>query len=341
MATKILSIDGGGTRGLFPATVLTEIERASGKKITDIFDVIIGSATGGIIASALAGGIDIEVVQDVYLNKARAILPYEFFRQAKLLNPLNFFRSRYSNVGLKRELEWILGTHQTLNTVYERFGEDTIFLFPSLSLNPIIGPRDITSFQPVIFNSAYHRDKSEKLVDVAMKTSAAVINLPVYDHHIEGGNYANDPSVFGLSFALDGKPDREGISRLSNGKLGLDEKASDIHLLSLGCGSDGKSYISKSKLKGRLDWGLGKWQRYLISLVIDSNMVANEYLSRQILPEGNFLRVNAYYKDHDSPEILRNKKLAIDVTDEEQLKAIKAYAEATFERDRDEILDFI
>jgi patatin-like phospholipase/acyl hydrolase len=341
MATNILSIDGGGTRGLFPATVLTEIEKATGKKITEIFDVIIGSATGGIIASALAAGIDIEVVQDIYLNKAKSILPYEFKRQFFLLNPLNLFRSKYSNEGLKKELNRIIGADETLNTVHDRFGEDTIFLFPSLSLNPIIGPRDITSFQPVIFNSAYHRDKAEKLIDVALKTSAAVINLPVYDHHIEGGNYANDPSVFGLSFALDGKQDTEGVSRLSNGKLGLGKSADDIRLLSLGCGSDGKSYISKSKLKGRQDWGLLKWQAYLISLVIDSNMVANQYLSRQILPEGNFLRINAYYKDHDAPEILRNKKLAIDVTDPEQLKAIKQYAEETFERQQAEILGFI
>lgn len=50
---KILSIDGGGIRGLIPALVLAEIEQATGKRISELFDLIVGTSTGGILALAL------------------------------------------------------------------------------------------------------------------------------------------------------------------------------------------------------------------------------------------------------------------------------------------------
>src|SRR5947208_3607579 len=50
---RVLSIDGGGIRGVIPATVLTEIERRTGKPISRSFDLIAGTSTGGILALAL------------------------------------------------------------------------------------------------------------------------------------------------------------------------------------------------------------------------------------------------------------------------------------------------
>ncbi len=50
---RVLAIDGGGIRGIIPALVLTEIERRSGKRIFELFDLIAGTSTGGILACAL------------------------------------------------------------------------------------------------------------------------------------------------------------------------------------------------------------------------------------------------------------------------------------------------
>jgi hypothetical protein len=80
---------------------------------------------------------------------------------------------------------------------------------------------------------------------------------------------------------------------------------------------------------------------HLVQLVIDTNMVANQYLTKEILPKENYLRINAYYKDEDAPAILRDKKLKLDVTDPEQLKAIKDYATDTYVANRNAILNFI
>src|SRR5690554_4752392 len=51
---RILSIDGGGIRGVIPAMVLTAIEEKAGRPIADLFDLIAGTSTGGIIAVGLA-----------------------------------------------------------------------------------------------------------------------------------------------------------------------------------------------------------------------------------------------------------------------------------------------
>ena len=50
---KILSIDGGGIRGIIPALVLVEIEKRTGKPIHELFDLVAGTSTGGIIAVGL------------------------------------------------------------------------------------------------------------------------------------------------------------------------------------------------------------------------------------------------------------------------------------------------
>ena len=50
---KILSIDGGGIRGVIPALVLAEIEKRTNKRVADMFDLIAGTSTGGILALGL------------------------------------------------------------------------------------------------------------------------------------------------------------------------------------------------------------------------------------------------------------------------------------------------
>jgi uncharacterized protein len=57
---KILSVDGGGIRGLAAAMFLKKIEDHTGKRINELFDMIVGTSTGGIIAVGLASGMTAE-----------------------------------------------------------------------------------------------------------------------------------------------------------------------------------------------------------------------------------------------------------------------------------------
>lgn len=51
---RILSIDGGGVRGIIPAILLAEIEARSGHRIADLFDLVVGTSTGGILVLGLS-----------------------------------------------------------------------------------------------------------------------------------------------------------------------------------------------------------------------------------------------------------------------------------------------
>ena len=50
---KILSIDGGGLRGIVPLLILKKIEELEKKRIHELFDLVVGTSTGGIIACGL------------------------------------------------------------------------------------------------------------------------------------------------------------------------------------------------------------------------------------------------------------------------------------------------
>ncbi len=50
---RVLALDGGGIRGVIPAMVLAEIERRRGTRIAEVFDLIAGTSTGGVLALGL------------------------------------------------------------------------------------------------------------------------------------------------------------------------------------------------------------------------------------------------------------------------------------------------
>ena len=71
---KILSIDGGGIKGVFPAAFLAEIEEKLGEPIIDYFDLIAGTSTGGIIALGLGLGFSPREILSMYEDNAEKIL---------------------------------------------------------------------------------------------------------------------------------------------------------------------------------------------------------------------------------------------------------------------------
>lgn len=342
---RILSIDGGGTRGLFPATILASLEKElkekgalqEGEGIVKYFDIVVGSATGGIIASALAAGMSAEAISKIYLHRAKYILPQNFLR--RIWNFLNIFAPKYRNENLKKLLQTEFGASRTLGNidaeVRQKYANAPVFLFPALELNPeppkFINDEErhkhINAFKIVIYNNVDH--PNELLVDVAMKTSAAIMNLPIYDGFVEGGNFANDPALAGFFYAL--KMQRQ------NGET---PNPDAIQMLSLGCGSDEKSYIPTEKI-GKGNWGLGKWINHLTPMVIETKMVATQYYLKQALPDDQYYRINVCYNAAHAPSALRGKKLAIDVRKDAQLRAIHEYAYLTYLAEKDKLNKFI
>jgi patatin-like phospholipase/acyl hydrolase len=161
----ILSIDGGGIRGILPAIFLAEVERRTGKPIASLFDLIAGSSTGGMLA--LIANIPNEIGQPLYradqfadLYTQRAKVIFSRTRWEAILAMDNWSQRRYPNTGIAETLE------------------DS---FKELRLNQAVTDVLVTSYdierrEPVFFRSYFARQfEAENFLmrDVIRSTTAA------------------------------------------------------------------------------------------------------------------------------------------------------------------------
>lgn len=198
---KILAIDGGGIKGLYSASILARIEEKTGKKITDHFDMLCGTSTGGLIALALTKGIPAQEIADMYFNRGHEIFPVSEYKVKRYFQrKWQFFkqlvwRGKFSAEPLKKILVDMLDE----TTMGEA---NNLLCIPSYNL--ISGmPR---MFKYPHKEGNFFMDKDIKMVDVALATSAAPTYLPIHEHrnilYADGGLWANNPSLCGLLESL-------------------------------------------------------------------------------------------------------------------------------------------
>ena len=236
-AFRILSIDGGGIRGVFPATLLAGLEGAipSGRRIADYFDLIAGTSTGGIIALALASGLPASDVRDLYVDRGAEIFPPEpngaIGTITQKLHALRrLVRYRYDREVLARLL-------------HEQFGERTLGESSARLCVPSVDGRFGETY---IFKTPHHpdfkKDASEPITKVAASTAAApTFFRPLEDGgyaFLDGGLFANDPIMVALVDALS----CFAVSR------------SNVRILSIGCGSAPYRITKRQRKGGRFAW---------------------------------------------------------------------------------------
>jgi patatin-like phospholipase/acyl hydrolase len=196
---RILSIDGGGIRGILPASILTKLEERYllGKSVGDYFDLITGTSTGGIIALALSLGLTARTILDIYMQHGAEVFPSPSFDILKVRSGLRFIRGlrhrTYDADQLLRQLEKVFATallgdanRRLCIPTFDGFTEVNIFKTPH--------------------HEDYKRDWREQIVTAAMATAAAPTYFPVYKDRgrffADGGVWANNPVMIGLVDAL-------------------------------------------------------------------------------------------------------------------------------------------
>lgn len=322
---RILSIDGGGIRGIIPGQILVKLEEILQKKdpnacIANYFDIIAGTSTGGILACALLcphpddpkrPKFTATEVVGLYMDHGNRIFKLPFWR--KLKTKFGYFDEKYS----EESLESIL---------HEYFGE--------IRLSELLKPTIITSYdverrQGHFFMqhiAKVNKGYDFKVVDVARSTSAAPTYFECAHVHsiegvscslIDGGVFVNNPAMCAYSEARE-----------------IFEKgAKDMVILSLGTGCVRKKYNFK-KVKG---WGKIGWIRPIIDImmsgvaeVVDHELIEifksvnkpDQYI--RIDPELPKERVNPDMDDasNDNRKALTELGIESAISKEDELKKI-------------------
>ena len=337
---RILSIDGGGSRGVIPATILDRISKDLKKHPMDLFDLVAGTSTGGIIGIGLAAHKQPEVLVNLYLTESKKIFydsGWDDLRDGFGKN----IGADYSNDKLKKILEEQFGT-LTLGDIHNNLQGKKILMVASFDLSPQDKGKTI-NFRPVVYNSSFVGHKNERLVDIGMRTSAGPTYFPIYQQkYIDGGVAMNHPAMAAVAFAINKQVERQDPKyRYPDGlKKGLGIDPEDISVFSLGCGTSNRNFIGPDVVK-KGDWGNLQWVKYLPDLLTESNVQAADYYVRQVINAENYKRIQLEFDAADAPRQLKGQALGLDVKNPTLLKAMHEYAGDVYESCKQEILSFL
>ncbi len=230
---RILSLDGGGIKGIFPAGILAYLEEncLNGKPIGDFFDLVAGTSTGGIIALGLGAGLPARYLLDLYVNEGFRVFPPKQRRKGRWLPWSPLFRNKYDRAPLDELLRKTLDARTLRDSKYR-------LLIPAT---------EARHGDPAVYRTPHHPDYlldgDKPMVEVAAATSAAPTYLePVLqDGYIllDGGVWANNPTMMALVEAL----------------TCFTVQRENIAILSVGCGQDGFRINSKQAAgAGQFQW---------------------------------------------------------------------------------------
>lgn len=249
----VLALSGGGYRGLYTATILSELEAALGRPIASHFDLICGTSAGGMLALGLAAEIPALELQALFENEGSRI-----------------FGCR----GLPRRLLgfWLTAKHDSTGlreVLTERFQDTTIGNLKHRVLVPAV---NYSTGRGQFFKTPHHPsfeiDHRMKVVDVALATAAAPVYFPLSRNDrgvfADGGLVGNAPGLFGLHEV------RTFLAPNQQAK---------IRVLAIGTMTIGATVRGGASL----DRGFGKWRGGLFDLVISAQESSVDYMLRQSL----------------------------------------------------------
>lgn len=328
---KILSIDGGGIRGVFPAMFLAKLEaelKAKGKENWQIhqnFDLICGTSTGGILAIGLALGIPANGLYELYLSNAGAI-----FGKKRGLSSI--WRSKHSRESLEKLIK-------------EKFEEANNGVEPRLKdckTNICIPIYDLLNGTPSVLKKDHHpkftRDYHIPAYKAALATSSAPTffdpysteyvdlygNSISFSNKVDGGVVANNPTLLGIIEAQEA----------------FYKKMEDLKILSIGTGHQ---KFTDGEL--RKNWGISYWINHKRQRITDLFMQGQSQLTENLIsllqngidkekessPRFQYLRVTT--------ELTGTHKVALDETNMDKLKKLGEKASFEFSNHSSRIME--
>jgi patatin-like phospholipase/acyl hydrolase len=266
---NILSLDGGGIRGTLEAVFVDRLAKECPRFLQKT-DLVVGVSTGGLQALSLAAGkspAEIREMYEVGLEHVFADSLLDDFRDLWKLAGAD-----YSNKNLRKVLESRFGDMK-LRDLGKRVAVVTFDLD-----NGVTAKTGFRTWKPKIFHNfpGEDTDGEARVVDVALRTTAAPTYFPTYQGYCDGGVAANNPVMVGVAQALDPRGSKTQLDHLK--------------VLSLGTGRT-ELYVKGNNH----DWGIGQWGAKLLHLVMEGPREMASFQCAMILKD-RFHRVNPTLK---------------------------------------------
>ncbi|MEM9345615.1 MAG: patatin-like phospholipase family protein [Planctomycetota bacterium] len=276
---RILSLDGGGIRGIITARWLGELEdQLKTKSLRDHFDLIAGTSTGSILACAVASGLSAEEIEKLYKEYGREVFPAPASRRWNRFTRLidqGISAPKYDDAGLERVLR-------------RQFGDMTIGELPDGPLLLVPTYNTLTREATVIKSNA---EKYQKLPlwELAKASNSAPTFFPAHvvgidgvaSPLVDGGVAANNPTACAIAEAI----------RVT-GEQGKPVKLDDVVVASFGTGS----LTRPITIKEATEWGAVEWAIPVIDVLMDGAADTTHYVASKLLKDGNYFRFQTKLK---------------------------------------------
>ncbi|MBV7529271.1 CBASS cGAMP-activated phospholipase [Chitinophaga sp. sic0106] len=329
---RILSIDGGGIRGIFPAKLLAETEAELATRncpktqIWQYFDLISGTSTGGILSLALSLGIPAIDIYNLYREHAKGI-----FGNKRWLFPTQLFKSAHN----REYLENLLRSEFSKQFA----GRDPIL--KDCKTATCIPIYDLFQGKPSVLKSKYHpafvRDFHIPAYQAALATSAAPTffnpyssdyidtkdNKQLFHNKVDGGVFANNPTLLAIIEA----------------QKAFNQPLSNIEVLSIGTGH--QRFVDGCS---RSRWGLLYW-------AISKKRIIDLFMQGQSQQVQNLISLMKNGIDRSEPDNFRYMridtelddtcKIELDDTNPVKLDKLAEKAQIEFQNHGNRILSFL
>jgi uncharacterized protein len=189
----ILCLDGGGIRGILTLQLLKKIEEIGGMPCYDLFDMVAGTSTGGIIAGLIASGKSASEIEELYIKLVTKVFKKRSWIANRFIDP-----PLYDKINYRNTLESILGD-VSLQSVCSKSKIDLL-----------ITSKDVSASEETFFtcfsdnNGNYGGTYKDVLLSAVME---ATMSAPTYftslERFVDGGTTTyNNPSLGAIMEAV-------------------------------------------------------------------------------------------------------------------------------------------
>lgn len=266
---RILSIDGGGIRGIIPAMVLAHLEERTGKPLCECFDLIAGTSTGGILALGLTRPTvgetsrpyftAKELVQ-LYAQEGRTIFPRSTWRTVRSV--FGLAEERYPSDGIELTLKRYFGNIPVSDALTEVY-------VPAYQIRPW------TRMYAITRQCDFHMWEAARATSAAPTFfEPATVDGSTF---IDGGVFASNPCGLAVGHAAACWPDRKMV-----------------------CVSIGTGFSeTQGQYDGAEGWGVAQWARPMLHAMMDGQCDSVDRTMTRLL-NGAYFRLDCPLSEQHS-----------------------------------------